>query len=357
MPSYRRLSRINTVELKSQILKKLGSQKAEKYFYSLERLLSRKLSKLEFEKFVFSTIGKENVALHNLLIRAILHNACLRDVLPSKETVSGHSRNGRISNGQVGDSLSMSPRRGRSTGSRDRRSTNRPSPLGPHGKALPGSLQEVSNSCDPQRSREQQSTLEVISIGSKAPLEVASVEDGEEVEQVRGSPCVQSRSPVRAPLGITLSAGSCSRKALRISSTASSNFSMPYLQETCYSTSELPDMRSLKMRLEHKLESEGLGVSLECVNLLNSSLDVYLKGLIKPCIELARARRRSDSTGQIHRQNSSKFGVWQEQVQRSNQFYSASLQDFQVAMELNPRLLGVDWPEHLEKICLQPSEE
>lgn len=354
MPAYRRLSRVDTVELKSQIFKKLGAQKAEKYFYSLERLLTRKLSKLEFEKLVLSTIGKENVGLHNLLIRSILHNASLRDALPSKETASGHSRTSRTLNGQVVDPILMSPRRGRSTGSRDRRSSNRPSPLGPYGKALPGNLQEVSNSCDPQRSREQQSAVEVVSIGSKALLEVASVEDGEEVEQVRGSPCVQSRSPVRAPLGITLSAGSCSRKPLRIGSTASSNFSMPSVPETCHSASELPDLISLKTRMEHQLEAQGLGLSVECVNLLNSSLDVYLKGLIKPCIDLARARCSSES---IQRQNSRRLGVRQEQFQRPNQFYSAALHDFRVAMELNPRVLGVDWPEKLEKICLYSSDD
>ncbi|GJN23220.1 hypothetical protein PR202_gb10849 [Eleusine coracana subsp. coracana] len=40
---------------------------------------------------------------------------------------------------------------------------------------------------------------------------VVSVEDGEEVEQVRSAPCVQSRSPISAPLGISVAGSSVVR--------------------------------------------------------------------------------------------------------------------------------------------------
>lgn len=77
MPTCKQFSRIDTAELKSQLYRKLGHQRAEKYFYNLKRLLNLRLSKLEFEKLCYSIIGKENLALHNLFIRSILSNAGL----------------------------------------------------------------------------------------------------------------------------------------------------------------------------------------------------------------------------------------------------------------------------------------
>nr|CAD1841327.1 unnamed protein product [Ananas comosus var. bracteatus] len=77
MPAYRQYSRIDTVELKNQLFKKLGKQKAEKYFYILKKLLDHKLSKWEFNRLCYNTIGKENIALHNRFIQSILGNACL----------------------------------------------------------------------------------------------------------------------------------------------------------------------------------------------------------------------------------------------------------------------------------------
>lgn len=350
MPAYRQYSRIDTVELKNQLFKKLGKQKAEKYFYILKKLLDHKLSKWEFNRLCYNTIGKENIALHNRFIQSILGNACLAFGPPIKQAATGHSRTSKISNGHFGDSFPPSPRRARSIISRDAKLNDRPSPLGPCGKVAHGHVQEVTNSCDLYRSKEQHSVVELISIGSKALLEVASVEDGEEVEQVRCSPCVQSRSPVRAPLGIPQTVGSIRRKAFHLSKST--------IPESCCSSSELPDTRSLQKHMEHKLEIEGLGMSVECADLLNRSLDAYLKRLIKPCMDLARSRhgnrRISHANGKIILGMN---GVRQGQnVMGLNQCYYASLQDFQVAMESNPQLLGGDWPLQLEKISSRALE-
>ncbi|KAJ6805479.1 uncharacterized protein M6B38_152395 [Iris pallida] len=351
MPSRPQFPRIDTKELKTKIFKKLGRQKAEKYFHNLNRLLNLKLSKLEFEKFCYNIFGRENLALHNLFIKSILSNACLSHGPPSKQTATGHSRNTKASNGHFGNMFPLSPQKGRSVNSRDRRFTDRLSPLGPHGKVHSGNAQEVTNSCDIQRSRGQQSAPELISIGSKAFLEVGSVEDGEEVEQVRGSPGVQSRSPVTAPLG--LSFGSLPRKALHNGSSASFGFPKPNIPETCSRSYELPDTRALMKRLEGKLEHEGLGLSVDCVNLLNHGLDAYLKRLMRPCIELARSRCTNNQIRQVNgNSNNGTNGMWHEEhVQISNQGFSASLLDFQVAMDLNRQLLGGHWPIQLEKIC------
>ncbi|XP_008792669.1 uncharacterized protein LOC103709216 [Phoenix dactylifera] len=357
MPSYKQFSRIDTMELKSQLFKKLGRQKAEKYFYNLKRLLHLKLSKLQFDKLCYSTIGKENVAIHNMFIRSILGNACLALGPPSKETVTGNSRTSKLSSFR--DTFPTSPQRGRSISTRDHRFSDRPKPLGPYAKMPPRHVQEVTNSCDLQRSHEQQSARELISIGSKALLEVASVEDGEEVEQARASPSVQSRSPVRSPLGIPKTAGALPRKTFSSGFAAGFHLSNSYVPESCHSSSELTDTRSLRKQLEHKLKVEGFGLSVDCTNLLNNGLDAFLKRLIKPCMDLARARcsnrRISQTNGRIFPGIN---GMWQEeQVQGSNQRYYVSLLDFWVAMELNPQLLGGDWPVQLEKTCSHLLEE
>ncbi|KAJ6905790.1 LOW QUALITY PROTEIN: hypothetical protein NC652_023522 [Populus alba x Populus x berolinensis] len=72
---------------------------------------------------------------------------------------------------------------------------DRPSPLGPLGKPQSVECEELN-----ARGQEQQSATELLSLGSRPPVEVASVEEGEEVDQMAGSPSVQSRSPVTAPL-------------------------------------------------------------------------------------------------------------------------------------------------------------
>lgn len=339
MPPQRQFSRVDTLDLKLQIIKKLGRQKSEKYFFNLRRLLNLKLSKMEFDKFCFTIMGKENVRLHNLFIRSILSNACFSHGPPSRHAATGNSLSTITSNGQFSDILPVSPRKGRSITSRDRRLNDRPSPLGPHGKMASGTVMEVTNSCDVQRSREQQSAPELISIGSKALLEVLSVEDGEEVEQVRGSPSVQSRSPIRAPFGITFSSKGLNGRTLPTGYASLLHLAKSDVSECCRISSMLPDMMSLRKRLECKLETEGLDLSVDCINLLNHGLDVYLKKMIKPCLELARSRYGNSN------------------LRNSSQYYSASMADFKVAMQSSPRLLGVDWPVQLEKICIYSLEE
>jgi hypothetical protein len=182
-------------------------------------------------------------------------------------------------------------------------------------------------------------------------VEVASVEDGEEVDQMAGSPSVQSRSPVTAPLGISMNFGS--RKALSNASLCNN-----HLKRTCLNSGELPDTRSLRSRLEQKLEMEGISASLDCVNLLNNGLDAYLKRLIEPCMALAGSRHGKEylkkASGQfIPGLNEMLPGKY---MQRETKSVYASMLDFRVSMESNPQILGEDWPTQLEKISLQGFE-
>ncbi|KAK3013914.1 hypothetical protein RJ639_009442 [Escallonia herrerae] len=344
-------TRIDTLELKALISRKIGHQRAEKYFDLLKMLFSVKVNKNEFDKFCIRTIGRENISVHNRLIRSILKNASLAKVPPSRvRKVEGSLRidNGYQRSNQQSlhsDGFPPSPRKNRSP--RDLKFRDRPSPLGPLGKS-----HNVTPEEEFPRVQEQQSATELHSLGSRPPVEVVSVEDGEEVEQAAGSPSIQSRSPVTAPLGISMNVGGA-RKALCIGTV---NNIYP---ETCQNSYELPDTRSLRNRLERKLEMEGLSISVDCANLLNNGLDAFLKRLIEPCIGLAGSKFRKEHL--IHLNNQTlpvlngmlpgRYG------QRPNNFVYASMLDFRVAMESNPQILGGDWAVQLEKICSRACEE
>lgn len=75
-------SRINLAELKAQLVKKLGPEGSKQYFYYLNRFLSLKLNKVEFNKLCLRIVGRENIPLHNQLIRSILRNACTAKTPP-----------------------------------------------------------------------------------------------------------------------------------------------------------------------------------------------------------------------------------------------------------------------------------
>lgn len=351
MPARQHCSRINTLELKTQVERKLGRSKAEEYFDLLKRFLSLKITKSDFDKLCLDKLGRENLPLHNHLIKSIISNAYLSKTPPSKDHKVEGSFGVKVANGYQRSGIQslcrdipQSPRRGRTPSVRDRKFRDRPSPLGPHGK-------NNSVACEDSipKIQEQQSATELLSLGSRPP---GSVEDGEEVDQAAGSPSIYSRSPVRAPLGIPVNT-KWPRKVL-YNGSASSFFS-----GTCQSSTELPETSSLRNRLEHKLEMEGIKVSVDCANLLNSGLDVYLKRLIKPCLDLAGSRSVHKHIDQRHScaipgmKGTFPF----RHVQSRSEPILASTSDFQVAMEMDPQILGPDWPIELEKVSLRASED
>ncbi|KAJ3674337.1 hypothetical protein LUZ60_004953 [Juncus effusus] len=273
--SFCESSRAETIELKSRLFKRLGQQRTQKYLQFLTKLMSLKLTKIEFDKLCYTTIGKENIPLHNLLLKSILQTACKSFNLNpknsnSQKTVTGFSRITR--NKIIHQKLHNST---------PKRNTDRIIPLGANNKAPHGGF-----------------------------LEVGSVEDGEEVEQVREntstSPCVQSKSPIRAPYGIN--------RNIQVSR---GNFAI--LRQF---GGQLPDSRELGAKLGEKLGTQGMKLSEDCANLLNLSLDLFLKRLVKTGTELARARNDN----------------------------LVSINDFRVSFESNRELLGNNGPLWLEKM-------
>ncbi|CAH8303092.1 unnamed protein product [Eruca vesicaria subsp. sativa] len=264
-------SRLNTLGIKSLIYQKLGHSRANTYFDHLGQFLTSRISKSEYDKLCIKTIGRQHVPLHNRLLRSILKNATIAKSPPPRYLKRS--------------ALPPSPRKCRSRNFRDR-----PSPLGPLGKP-----QSITTTND-----ESMSKL------LKLPMEVAFVEEGEEVEQ-----SIQSRSPLTMPLGVSLTGA---------------RMSICRNGETCQNSGELPDTMTLKGVLERRLEKEGINLSMDSAKVLNSGLDAFITRLIKPCLSL----------------------VQRQQV---------SMMDLRAAMELNPRVLGEDWPVHLEKICSRVSSE
>lgn len=415
-------SRIDSADLKAQLVKRIGAERSKRYFSNLNKLLSQKLSKKEFDKFCYRELGGENVSLHNQFIRSILKNACQAKSPPpihvsgppklgaqaansSPGREDGNELSGTLFSNQNQNApiwsngvLPMSPRKGRS-GIRDRKLKDRPSPLGPNGK-IEGVLHPSMGSedsggkvgmengdatpCDYQRPVQHlQPVAEMPEIEREAavarPTEKprihskdqaggAVIDDGEEVEQ---SNCLSfSKSPLHAPLGIPFcSAGvGGARKATPVGSSGEVT--------SYYDSGGLSDTDTLRKRMEQIAAAQGLGgVSMECANMLNNMLDVYLKRLIRSCVELVGARSTTHELRKLPAQkqqiqNKVINGMWPsnhlhmhsgniplEAMQDQRPQCSISLLDFKVAMELNPQQLGEDWPLLLEKICMHALEE
>ncbi|KAK4277084.1 hypothetical protein QN277_015136 [Acacia crassicarpa] len=415
----RQSSRIDLAELKAQMIKKVGVDKFKRYSYYLERFISHKLSKPQFDNFCCRILGRENVPLHNHLFRSMLMNICraktpppiqppgpprfgthVTNTSPGREdghesngvTLQNHNQNATIWSNGV---LPVSPRKIRPGTWKHR---DRPSPLGPNGKVDSishqslgtedsGSKGDMENGtltpCDYQRPVQLQAVAELPEdergdaaqqpankprIHGKEVTE-ALIAEGEEVEH--SNYLSFSRSTLLAPLGIPYFPASVggARKALPVASTG--DF------VSCYDSGRLSDPDTLRRRMEQIAAVQGLGgVSTECAHMLNNLLDVYLKRLITSCVNLVGVRSmnelRKPPVQKQQVQGKVINGMWS-----SNHFHvqsvggaseavpehipplphSVSLLDFRAAMELNPQQLGEDWPLLLEKISMHAFEE
>ncbi|PHT46042.1 hypothetical protein CQW23_15200 [Capsicum baccatum] len=411
-------SRIDLSELKAQIVKKLGPEGSKQYFHYLSRLLSLKISKVEFDKLCFRILGRENVPLHNQFIRSILRNACSAKVPPpineggivkpgvavgSKEPLDvAYDQNGvHVSSNQAsvqpglsnGDVLTLSPRKAR-TGFRDRRAGDRCTVLGPNGKNnfafqqatmvessgfdkengdlhpsnVNGGLhhhQGIMQQTDDERQVFNQETGK-ISVMKRSLQNSVSLQNRKDKSRDNGKE-MHARSQLQAPLGVPFCPVSVGGARRPVPLAADSR---------CVSSSSfgaLLDSVTLRERMEQIAAEQGFdGVATDCANLLNNGLDCYLKGLIRSCLQLVGARSGHEpTTNNANKQQAyiklvnglrpghhlqMNGGRLSEAVHEYAPGNLASLQDFRVAMELNPRQLGEDWPLLLEKIT-QAAEE
>ncbi|KAL0721591.1 hypothetical protein Bca4012_036190 [Brassica carinata] len=293
MPTgQRHVVRTDTLELKSQLEKKIGRTKTESYLNLLSKFLTLKISKSDFDNLVVATVKKENISLHNALLRGLIKNVRLSNTPPlikngleeeKKMQLNGVFQTSLCFNSLCKD-LPKSPRKGR---------TQRRLTFNNNGSKAKSQITEIVSS-----SFKQQWSME---------------DDGEEVDQSIRCWRIQ---PIEAPFGVNLRDVIKRRRHVGM----------------CYSSRELPDSISLKKKLEEDMEEEGLEVSVGTANSLNAGLNVFLQRLIKLCLELAASK--SSSRGEVCPS-------------------SASMVHFQVAMKLNPSILEEDWSTKLEKIGLQ----
>ncbi|KAJ3676879.1 hypothetical protein LUZ60_002603 [Juncus effusus] len=256
-------ARFNSQEIRSQIEKRIGLEKSHLYFTYLNKMLSKKLSKTEFDKFCGLILGKENLSLHNQLIKSIFQNA-------------SEKRTGRPD--------------------------PPPRPVS-HNRSISLPVSEKDDLSDLKRLLKRKRVEEI-------------------------SVPVQKRLDLKAPIGIPFCKPSIGGSHKPVPAPVGS--SRRFLE-----TGELTGTEELRRRMDCVARNKGLngGVELESANLLNLGLDLYLKRIIGSCLDLVRAK------------NGTKNGVFD------------SIDDFRVAMEMNPQLLGEDWPLLLEKICNVSFEE
>ncbi|KAL7082603.1 hypothetical protein ACP275_14G109900 [Erythranthe tilingii] len=234
--SNEHFTRVDTLELRDVIYNRIGHQRADKYFNNLNRFLNSKLSKCDFDKCCIETIGRENISLHNRLIRSIVQNA-------------SHAKTPPQNPRKIGVKFPNSYKRNCMQSPLSRKLRDRPSPLGPFGKSP--------------------STLTVEETFSRIE------EEGE--EEVNGVSNVIRWSSIEAPLGVSLNKP---RKSVSF-------------YGSCRHRGELPETETLRGVLEKKLESEGIGISSEGADCLNRGLDSYLKRIIERCIGIAGSRNAS----------------------------------------------------------------
>ncbi|CAN8273331.1 unnamed protein product [Cochlearia groenlandica] len=360
--------RIDLAEMKVHIVKKIGAERCRRYFYYLGRFLSQKLTKSEFDKFCYRLLGRENLALHNKLVRSILRNASLAKPPPpvhegndteksgvlgqedgaeqSGSMIPNHSKNGYVwSNGVL-------PKVRLGTCDKTIKDRNRSTENGDFGSFA---CQISSRNSD-----ERSSALLILAekvIPNKGQAEAPFSSRSDEAQE-KPSRLILSTSSVMAPLGISFSAASVDGARRTAPLSARADFI------SCYDSGGLAETEMLRKRMENIAVAHGLGgVSSECSSMLNNMLDVYLRKLIKASVDLAGARstngthgkqslhnlqRRDDS---VHIQTSNQpFNITREQ-------HPVSLLDFRVAMELTPHQLGQDWPLLREKILTCSFEE
>ncbi|MCO5605877.1 hypothetical protein L7F22_060061 [Adiantum nelumboides] len=404
---WHNMDRIDLLELKGRIVKQVGAEKANRYFSHFKSFLSSRLSKVELDKFVVMTIGKENVGLHNQFVKAILTNAVKAKTPPpplppvqhagkpplkphspfiTSEDIVPHASPSTMSNG---DSFLPSPRRGRSIVARDHKA----SPLGPREDQptpdLSRPMQQLDGSAK-QLDVESISSLEhplkrVRVIPPLSDDSVTIAESGRHQntlrrdERVRILPPFPFGSSTKTPPGMPFH-----------SEAADGGWRWPALHafpahlllqdepdKDSEGSGDLPDNEFMLRLMEEAAASEGLeGVSRESAAVLNIALDGYLRRLIKSLVDVPGSRasagadleRPAESTFsrdkmkeallnmKLHRgMNGVSLGPIAEFLKKGKEKVqpSLSLSDFKAAMELNPQQLGENWPVQLEKISFR----
>ncbi|CAN6236514.1 unnamed protein product [Urochloa humidicola] len=387
--------RIDLKELKAQLEKRVGPDRSRRYFGYLNGYLSERLSGQDFEKLCLQTLGRENFQLHNRLIRSVLYNAYQAKCPPPPSDVGRPvgasikkvSPAAEVLNACNGDARLLQVQGSRPIGAvQDHTLKNRMNNMGPNCRvtaavnhkqvahSVSGSLENGTLSpIELKRSVHLQQCEPAEPLAKHARVEQNLLLQRRSMSSTAEQSAEILKSPVRAPLGIPFCSASVggARKIPQPPIGASDDrFS------SCFEHSELSNTELLHRRMEKTAETLGLaGVTMDSAELLNCALDKYMKNLIRSSVQLIGGSvQRDASTGtpsykqqsygrqingvllpnHIRTQTGSGPSGATSEI-RSN--HLISINDFKVAMQLNPQQLGEDWPVLLEKICLSSSEE
>lgn len=412
------VDRINVLDLKAHIVKRLGRKRANRYFAQFVAFISSRLSKPEFDKLVVVTIGKENVALHNQLVKAILRNTIqgrippplppsqwkhctkFKSMHPSPSVTSNHTlRHTSPSTFSTGDSFLSSPRSPKSTPRHSRDRDYRVSPLGnseAHSAltfSQPGQQLDVAakqldadsiSSFEPSQKRERTKCPPVSDDSvSGVEFELTCVEESilykeEREETLPLLPFGRcNKGTLEAPFH-SESRDICWRPVLHA-------FPAQLLQQDGLDAeiecaSELPDSGTMHSIIGQAAIEEGLeGASRECADILNFALDAYLRRLIKSCRAVGGTctqgglilpdvcKDNSVLDMDVHggartlQQGMKRVCMRAPSESIENILQGAqhpiSLTDLKVAMDMNPCQLGGSWAVQLERLSLRISNQ
>ncbi|MCO5605779.1 hypothetical protein L7F22_059963 [Adiantum nelumboides] len=399
MPPFQQLSRISVQDLKLQMVKRVGPERAKQYFNHFKGYISLRFTKTELDKLVLLTIGKENIGLHNQIIKAILTNAIKSETPPSPSLVQDTSKPVKGVRRKPLLQFAISNDTSRVTGTTPPWSNGiicGESPkktTGPYldqtvskdkGKLLSAQNDGTNRVVDMHRPSEhvldaaEQSEANLgnrpthlhkrpriiipsspdmgLSKSGGDPLSSTGRADSRSVEG-----CQREIGLVRTPLGAPFSSMNSVPKLPLFRLAGSSYLQLKDAeQDVCYS-SDLPSAEVVQRHMEHIAELEGLEcVGEKCVELLNQGINTFLEGLIRSCIDPVKSRCLPQQGSQWERLVSCCASNWPSGAEPYNHsgvqkglFQSRiSFLDFKSAMESNPQQLGHLWPLQLERLQL-----
>ncbi|CAL5014408.1 unnamed protein product [Urochloa decumbens] len=387
--------RIDLRELKAQLEKRVGLDRSRRYFGYLNGYLSERLSRQDFEKLCLQTLGRENLQLHNRLIRSVLYNAYQAKCPPPPSdvgrpvgaSVKKVSQAAEVLNTCNGDARLLQVQGSRPLGAvLDHTLKNRMNSMGPNCRVttvvnhkqvahgVSGSLENGTLSpLKLKRSVHLQQCEPAEPLAKRARVEQNLLLQKRSMNSTAEQSAEILKSPVRAPLGIPFCSASVggARKLPQPPIGASD-----YRFNSCFEHGELSNTELLHRRMEKTAETLGLaGVTMDSAELLNCALDKYMKNLIRSSVQLIGGSVQRDARTGTSSYKQQSYGKQINGVLLPNHIrtqsgsgpsgatseirsnHLISLNDFKVAMQLNPQQLGEDWPVHLEKICLSSSEE